>query len=73
MKWVRNILQCFYKENSYIYSMENKERKQDALVKVPEKGFLTLVAEKLKDRDLFPEKTEEAKVYLNDIVVANPQ
>ncbi|HEX9512509.1 MAG TPA: hypothetical protein VF939_18585 [Puia sp.] len=34
------------------------------LVKVPKSGLLSLVAAKLKDRDLFPEKNEEAKNYL---------
>jgi hypothetical protein len=34
------------------------------LVKVPKSGFLSLVAAKLKNRDLFPAMNEEAKNYL---------
>jgi hypothetical protein len=36
------------------------------LVKVPKSGLLSLVAAKLKNRDLFPEKNEEAKNYLKN-------
>jgi hypothetical protein len=34
------------------------------LVKVPKSGLLSLVAAKLKGRELFPEKNEAAKNYL---------
>ena len=34
------------------------------LVKAPKSGLLSLVAAKLKDRELFPEKNEAAKNFL---------
>ncbi|MBS1661071.1 MAG: hypothetical protein JST68_08475 [Bacteroidetes bacterium] len=36
-----------------------------AMVNVPEKGLLALVASKLKDTVLFPEKLERAKKYID--------
>ncbi len=41
--------------------MENKDKKQAELVKVPEAGLLSLIASILKDKVLFPEKLEDAK------------
>lgn len=43
-------------------STENNNSKK--LVKVPKSGLLHLVAAKLKNRELFPEKNEEARNYL---------
>jgi hypothetical protein len=44
----------------------NKDIKDSGknLVKVPESALLSLVADKLKDRVLFPEKIEAVKKYL---------
>ncbi len=47
--------------------MKAKEKNQENLVKVSEDGLLSLVAEKLKDRLLFPHKLEEAKDYIKKI------
>ncbi len=44
--------------------MKIKVTKSKELVKVPESGLLSLVASKLKDRTLFPQKVEDAKKYL---------
>jgi hypothetical protein len=44
---------------------ETKANKKD-LVKVPKAALLSLVASKLKDRELFPEKNEEAKNHLKN-------
>jgi hypothetical protein len=49
--------------------MKAKEAKNKGLVKVPKAGLLSLVASKLKDRVLFPEKVEDAKKYLNNVKV----
>jgi hypothetical protein len=43
--------------------MKSKENK-GKLVKVPKSALLSLVAARLKDRVLFPEKIEEVKKYL---------
>ena len=42
----------------------NTKENTKKLVKVPKSGLLSLVAAKLKNRELFPEKNEEAKNYL---------
>jgi hypothetical protein len=42
----------------------NKTENKKSLVTVTESGLLALVAAKLKDTVLFPEKQEEAKEYL---------
>ena len=39
------------------------------MVKVPQKGLLSLVANKLKDRVLFPEKVENIKHTLRNVEV----
>jgi hypothetical protein len=44
--------------------MKAKLDKSKKLVKVPETALLSLVADKLKDRVLFPEKVEELKKQL---------
>lgn len=39
----------------------------ETLVKVPVSALLSLVADKLKDKVLFPEKVESAKKYLRNV------
>jgi hypothetical protein len=51
--------------------MKAKETKSDDLVKVSEAGLLSLVASKLKDRVLFPEKVERAREYLKKVKIVN--
>ncbi|WP_430898664.1 MULTISPECIES: hypothetical protein [unclassified Paraflavitalea] len=51
--------------------MKAKETKSKEMVKVPESGLLSLVASKLKGRDLFPKKVEDAKKYLKKVKSAN--
>lgn len=43
----------------------NKAKNKETLVTIPEAGLLALVASKLKDVVLFPEKLEKAKEYLS--------
>jgi len=43
----------------------SKAKNKETLVTVPEAGLIALVASKLKDMVLFPEKLEKAKQYLN--------
>lgn len=50
--------------------MKTKVNGTEKLVKVPQKGLLSLVADKLKDRVLFPEKVERVKQYLKNVEVA---
>ena len=45
--------------------------KKESLVTVSEAGILALVASKLKDVVLFPEKLEKAKEYLGKAKVKN--
>jgi len=47
--------------------MNTKVKKSGELVKVPKSGLLSLVASKLKDRVLFPQKVEDAKKYLQKV------
>jgi hypothetical protein len=47
--------------------MKTEKKKSTGTAKVPVKGLLALVAERLKGRDLFPEKTEEGKQFLRKI------
>lgn len=47
--------------------MKAKVTKSKELVKVPESGLLSLVASKLKDRVLFPQKVEDAKKFLRNV------
>ncbi|WP_162946287.1 hypothetical protein [Chitinophaga barathri] len=49
--------------------MKTKENNSKNLVSIPENSLLALVAFKLKDRVLFPEKIEEAKKYLKNMKV----
>ena len=51
--------------------MKTKEFNTEKMVKVPQKGLLSLVASKLKNKVLFPDKLEEAKQYLRKVEVAN--
>jgi hypothetical protein len=46
--------------------MKTKVEKEK-MVKVPEANYLSLVADKLKDRVLFPEKVENAKRLLSNV------
>lgn len=66
-----NIMLFFYEEDKYICTMEPKEKNSRSVVKVPEKHLLSLVAEKLKDRVLFPHKLEEAKDYIKKLTFFN--
>ena len=50
--------------------MKTKESKGE-LVKVSKSGLLSLVASKLKDKTLFPDKVEHAKNYLKKVKVAH--
>ena len=50
--------------------MKTKETNAEKLVKVPQKGLLSLVANKLKDRVLFPEKVENIKQSLRNVEIA---
>ena len=47
--------------------MKANQKTTERMVKVPQKGLLALVASKLKDRVLFPEKLEEAKLFLKKV------
>lgn len=47
--------------------MEIKETGTE-MVTVTKSGLLSLVADKLKDRVLFPEKVEEAKQFISNII-----
>ena len=51
--------------------MKVKATKSKELVKVSESGLLSLVASKLKDRSLFPQKVEDAKKYLRKVKIAS--
>jgi hypothetical protein len=44
-----------------------KETKSTPTAKVSVKGLLALVADRLKGRDLFPKKTEQAKDFLSKV------
>ena len=47
--------------------MKTIEKDKENMVRVTEAGLLSLVASKLKDRLLFPEKVEEAKKFFSKI------
>ena len=49
--------------------MKTKEDTK-SMVKVPESSLLSLVADKLKGRVLFPEKLESAKKHLSQITIS---
>lgn len=51
--------------------MKTKENATEKLVKAPQSGLLSLVASKLKDRVLFPEKLEKAKEYMKKLELAH--
>jgi hypothetical protein len=53
-----------FQKNLYICNMKANKNKDQKMVQVPEAALLSLVADKLKDRVLFPEKIEAAKEYL---------
>lgn len=46
---------------------ETKEKQTEELVSVPKQGLLSLVASRLMDRNLFPQKVEEAKKYFRKL------
>jgi hypothetical protein len=46
--------------------------KSEAILNSADKSLLSLVASKLKDKVLFPEKTENAKKYLQKVKLSNP-
>jgi hypothetical protein len=48
-------------------------KKDDKLVKIKESELLALVASKLKGRDLFPKKTENARNYLKGAKFSIPR
>jgi len=50
--------------------MKAKENKKKKMVPVPKSVLLSLVAARLKDRTLFPEKIEEVKKYLQQAEVS---
>jgi hypothetical protein len=50
--------------------MRTKKKNSDKLVKISESALLSLVADRLKDRVLFPEKVEEARKYIRSIKVS---
>ncbi len=50
--------------------MKTKEDTK-SMVKVPESSLLSLVADKLKGRVLFPEKLESAKKHLSQITISS--
>jgi hypothetical protein len=50
--------------------MRAKKRNTGKLIKISETTLLSLVADRLKDRVLFPEKVEEARKYIKSIKVS---
>ena len=53
--------------------MKTKVTKSKEMVKVSEPGLLSLVASKLKNRSLFPQKVEDAKKYLEKVKTEAPE
>jgi hypothetical protein len=47
--------------------IDTKDHKTQSKVSVSKKGLLSLVASKLKGRNLFPEKVEDAKAYVRKL------
>lgn len=47
--------------------MRTKKRSTDKLVKISESTLLSLVADRLKDRVLFPEKVESSRKFIESI------
>ncbi|GEP90317.1 hypothetical protein CTE07_19620 [Chitinophaga terrae (ex Kim and Jung 2007)] len=60
----------FFVKETYICNMKTKEKNTEKLVKVPQAGVLSLVADKIKNKVLFPEKVERIKQYLKNAEVA---
>jgi len=50
--------------------MKQKENIPERTIQVSESTFLALVALRLKDRDLFPKKTKQAKRALQHIKIS---
>ncbi len=50
--------------------MSTKKKIIQKLVTVPESGLLSLVAAKLRDRELFPQKVKTARKYLKKVKVS---
>ena len=48
-----------------------KITESETLVSVPKDGLLSLVASRLKNRNLFPQKVEDAKKYLRKLKEAH--
>lgn len=61
----------FMEKKYELYIMNTKETKSKKMIKVSETGLLSLVAFKLKGRDLFPKQTEDAKKILMDVKFPN--
>jgi hypothetical protein len=51
--------------------MKKKAANSNDKVKISESGLLSLVASKLKDKVLFPQKVEAAKNYLSKSKLVN--
>jgi hypothetical protein len=51
--------------------MKTKEASSKKMVKVPEAALLSLVAESLKGKDLFPKKTKAARRFLAKVKFPN--
>lgn len=49
--------------------MKTKKEVSEKMVNVPESGLLSLVASRLKGRILFPDKVDDAKLLVKNIVV----
>ncbi|WP_337858848.1 hypothetical protein [Pedobacter sp. GR22-6] len=47
--------------------MKTKKKNTDKLVKISESALLSLVAYRLKDRVLFPEKVESSREFLKAV------
>lgn len=50
--------------------METIANNTEKLVKIPQKALLSLVADKLKDTVLFPDKLKKAKNYMKKVDLA---
>ncbi|SMC88725.1 hypothetical protein SAMN04488524_3232 [Pedobacter africanus] len=50
--------------------MRTKKIQSGKLIKISETALLSLIANRLHDRMLFPEKVEEAKRYIRSIKVS---
>jgi len=61
------ILYLYLKNNNHNFVIMKTKAKKERQVKVSESTLLSLVANKLKDKVLFPENIESAKEYLTNI------